>query len=142
MTAEPGNGETADGDVVTPYVPEIVRIVLDGDIVSLRSAIDEGKPLNDTFNGATQSAADLAVLLAVMSSFRNRPLPSDLIVFGEVGLSGELRPVPNGQERLREAAKLGFKQALIPEANAPRHAIDGLQVQAVSRYGDVLDWFS
>ena len=87
----------------------------------------------------SEPAADLAVLLAVMSSFRDRPLPGDLVVFGEVGLSGELRPVPNGQDRLREAAKHGFVQAIIPAANKPRQAIDGLDVTAVSRLSEVLD---
>lgn len=87
----------------------------------------------------SETAADLAVLLAVMSSFRNRPLPPDLIVFGEVGLSGELRPVPNGQERISEAAKHGFHRAIIPAANKPKHAVKGLEVMAVSRLSDVLE---
>ncbi|HAJ92725.1 MAG TPA: DNA repair protein RadA [Gammaproteobacteria bacterium] len=87
----------------------------------------------------SETAADLAVLLAVMSSFRDRPLPSDLIVFGEVGLSGELRPVPNGQERIGEAAKHGFLKAIIPAANKPRQAIKGLDVTAVHRLSQVLD---
>jgi DNA repair protein RadA/Sms len=90
----------------------------------------------------TETAADLAVLLAVMSSFRNRPLPSDLIVFGEVGLSGELRPVPNGQERIGEAAKHGFHKAIIPAANKPRQAIKGLDVTAVHRLSQVIDKIS
>jgi len=89
-----------------------------------------------------ETAADLPVLLAVLSSFRDRTLPNDLIVFGEVGLAGEIRPVPNGQERLREAAKLGFKRALIPAANAPRSAIQGMEVTPVARYSEVLDWFA
>ena len=87
----------------------------------------------------SETAADLAVLLAVMSSFRDRPLPGDLVVFGEVGLSGELRPVPNGQDRLREAAKHGFVQAIIPAANKPRQLVEGLEVTAVSRLSEVLD---
>jgi DNA repair protein RadA/Sms len=89
----------------------------------------------------SETAADLPVLLAVLSSFRDRTLPNDLIVFGEVGLAGEIRPVPNGQDRLREAAKLGFKRALIPSANAPKSGVDGLDIHAVSRYSEVLDWF-
>jgi len=88
-----------------------------------------------------ETAADLPVLLAVLSSFRDRTLPNDLIVFGEVGLAGEIRPVPNGQDRLREAAKLGFKRALIPSANAPKSGVEGLDIHAVSRYSEVLDWF-
>jgi DNA repair protein RadA/Sms len=88
-----------------------------------------------------ETAADLPVLLAVLSSFRDRSLPNDMVVFGEVGLAGEIRPVPNGQERLREAAKLGFKRALIATANAPKSPVRGLDVTAVSRYAEVLDWF-
>ena len=81
----------------------------------------------------TEPAADLAVLLATLSSYRSIALPSDLIIFGEVGLAGELRPVPNGQERLREAAKHGFKLAIIPKANAPKNPIEGLRIKPVSR---------
>jgi DNA repair protein RadA/Sms len=81
----------------------------------------------------SETAADLPLLLAALSSFRNRPLPADLIVFGEVGLAGEIRPVPNGEERLREAAKHGFRRAIVPKGNKPRHAIDGMQVIAASR---------
>jgi DNA repair protein RadA/Sms len=87
----------------------------------------------------TETAADLAVLLAVMSSFRNRPLPEQLIVFGEVGLSGELRPVPNGQERLHEAAKHGFTRALVPAANRPRRSVADFEVTAAGRLSQVLD---
>lgn len=87
----------------------------------------------------TETAADLAVLLAVMSSYRNRPLPADLIVFGEVGLSGELRPVPNGQQRISEAVKHGFHKAIIPAANKPKGTVKGLQVTAVNRLSQVLD---
>ena len=85
-----------------------------------------------------EPAADLAVLLAVSSSMRNRALPRGLVVFGEVGLAGEVRPAPRGQERLREAAKLGFSRALIPRANAPRHAIEGLEIVAVDRVEQAL----
>jgi DNA repair protein RadA/Sms len=81
----------------------------------------------------TEPAADLAVLMAIVSSLRNRPLPAKLVVFGEIGLAGEIRPVQRGQERLKEAAKLGFTQALIPKANKPRQAIAGLEVFAVER---------
>jgi len=81
----------------------------------------------------SEPAADLAVLMAIISSLKNRPLPEKLIVFGEVGLAGEIRPAPRGQERLKEAAKLGFTRALIPEANKPRQAIAGLEIIAVSR---------
>ncbi|MGH8700875.1 MAG: DNA repair protein RadA, partial [Burkholderiales bacterium] len=80
-----------------------------------------------------EPAADLAVLLAIVSSLKNAPLPAKLVVFGEVGLAGEVRPVQRGQERLREAAKLGFTQALIPHANKPRQPIAGLEVIPVRR---------
>jgi len=85
-----------------------------------------------------EPAADLAVLLAVSSSMRNRPLPRGLVVFGEVGLAGEIRPAPRGQERLRESAKLGFSKAVIPKANAPRRPIEGLEIIAVDRVEEAL----
>jgi len=81
----------------------------------------------------SEPAADLAVLMSITSSLKNKPLPSKLIVFGEVGLAGEIRPAPRGQERLKEAAKLGFTRALIPEANRPKQAITGMEVIAVKR---------
>ncbi|MDZ7642737.1 MAG: DNA repair protein RadA [Desulfurivibrio sp.] len=86
-----------------------------------------------------ETAADLALLLAVASSYHNRAIPRDLAVFGEVGLSGEIRPVQSGQERLREAAKHGFKRAVVPKANAPREQIAGLEVQPVARLAQALD---
>lgn len=87
-----------------------------------------------------ETAADLAVLLAALSSFRDRPLPTDLVVFGEVGLAGEIRPVPNGEERLREAAKHGFRQAIVPRANLPRRGgrLEGLELRGVSRLSEVM----
>lgn len=81
----------------------------------------------------TEPAADLAVLAAINSSMRSKPLPRGLVVFGEVGLAGEIRPAPRGQERLREAAKLGFSMAMIPKANAPRQPIEGMTIIAVDR---------
>lgn len=86
-----------------------------------------------------ETSADLAVLLAIVSSFRDRILPQDLIVFGEVGLSGEIRPVPSGQERLREAAKHGFKRAIVPYANAPREKNPGIDVVAVKNLQEALN---
>ena len=86
----------------------------------------------------TEPAADLAVLLAIQSSMRNRPLPRGLAVFGEVGLAGEIRPAPRGQERLREAAKLGFSLAMIPRSNAPRQPIEGLTVIPVERIEEAM----
>ena len=80
-----------------------------------------------------EPAADLAVLLSITSSLKNKALPSKLVVFGEVGLAGEIRPAPRGQERLKEAAKLGFTRALIPDANRPRQPIEGMEVIAVKR---------
>jgi DNA repair protein RadA/Sms len=81
----------------------------------------------------TEPGADLAVILAMVSSLRNKPLPEKLVVFGEVGLAGEVRPVQRGQERLKEAAKLGFTHAIIPKANAPKQKITGMEIFAVER---------
>jgi len=89
----------------------------------------------------TETAADSAMLLAILSSFRNRPLPQKMVTFGEIGLAGEIRPVPNGQERLREAAKHGFTQAVIPKDNMPkkRDIPEGMQVIPVHRVSELLD---
>jgi DNA repair protein RadA/Sms len=87
----------------------------------------------------TETGADLAVLLAMVSSFRNYTLSKDLIVFGEVGLSGEIRPVPNGIDRITEAAKHGFKRAIVPKANMPKHKIPGIDIIPVSRLVDALE---
>ncbi|MBU0689806.1 MAG: DNA repair protein RadA [Gammaproteobacteria bacterium] len=87
----------------------------------------------------TEPGADLAVLLAIVSSLKNKPLPEKMVVFGEVGLAGEVRPVQRGQERLKEAAKLGFTQAIIPKANAPKHKIEGMQVIAVERVEEAVE---
>ncbi|VAW95762.1 DNA repair protein RadA [hydrothermal vent metagenome] len=78
-----------------------------------------------------ETSADLALLLALISSLRDRPLSTDLVVFGEVGLSGEIRPVPSGQERLNAAAKHGFRQAIVPEANVPKGGVKGMKVIGV-----------
>jgi DNA repair protein RadA/Sms len=86
----------------------------------------------------SEPAADLAVLLAIQSSIRNRALPKELIVFGEVGLAGEIRPCPRGQERLKEAAKLGFTIAIIPKANLPKNKIPGLRVIPVERIDEAI----
>lgn len=86
-----------------------------------------------------ETAADLALLATVISSLRNKPLAHDLLVFGEVGLSGEIRPVPSGQERLKEAVKHGFKRAIIPQANAPKTTPEGLTVVAVTRLEQALE---
>jgi DNA repair protein RadA/Sms len=86
----------------------------------------------------SEPAADLAVMLSIQSSLRGKPLPKGFIAFGEVGLAGEVRPAPRGQERLREAAKLGFSQAIIPKANAPKKPIDGLTVHVVERVDEAI----
>jgi DNA repair protein RadA/Sms len=86
-----------------------------------------------------EPAADLAVMLAIQSSLRGRPLPRGFFAFGEVGLAGEVRPAPRGQERLKEAAKLGFSIALVPKANAPRKPIEGLTIHAVERIEQAID---
>ena len=86
-----------------------------------------------------ETGADLALILAVLSSLRNKPLPMDLIVFGEIGLAGEIRPVPSGQERLKEAAKHGFKRAIIPKANAPKNDPPGMTVVAIERLSEIFE---
>ncbi len=85
-----------------------------------------------------ETGADLALLLALISSFRNRPLPQDLVVFGEVGLAGEIRPVTSGQERISEAAKHGFKRAIVPFANKPKSAVENMEVFTVKKLADAL----
>lgn len=86
----------------------------------------------------TEPGADLAVLLAIVSSLKNKPLPKKTVVFGEVGLAGEVRPVQRGQERLKEAAKLGFTQAIIPKANRPKQVVSGIVVILVERVEDAV----
>jgi DNA repair protein RadA/Sms len=87
----------------------------------------------------TETSADLALLLAIVSSFKDQSLPKDLVVFGEIGLAGEIRPVPGGQERLQEAAKHGFTRAIVPKANMPKTKIPGLTVIPVSKIEQALD---
>ncbi len=86
----------------------------------------------------SETSADMAILAAVISSLKNQPLPKDLVIFGELGLAGEIRPVPNGQERLQEAAKHGFKTAIVPRANAPKKAPDGLRIIAIDNLQQAL----
>ena len=86
----------------------------------------------------TEPGADLAVLLAIVSSLKNKPLPEKTVVFGEVGLAGEVRPVQRGQERLKEAAKLGFVQAIVPKANKPKQAISGIEIITVERVDEAV----
>ena len=87
----------------------------------------------------SEPAADLAVMLAISSSLRGKPLPKGFIAFGEVGLAGEVRPAPRGQERLKEAAKLGFSVAVVPTANAPKKPIEGLTIHAVERVEEAMN---
>lgn len=86
-----------------------------------------------------ETAVDLALVLAVLSSLRDQALPQDLLVFGEIGLSGEIRPVSSGPERLREAQKHGFRRAIVPLANKPRRAIESMEVMAVESLQQALD---
>lgn len=90
----------------------------------------------------TETGADLGLLLACVSSFRGRAIPKDWVVFGEVGLSGEVRPVASGQERIREARKHGFQVALVPTGNAPKKPIEGMTVHRVDRLAQVLEIFN
>jgi len=86
-----------------------------------------------------ETAADLAILAATVSSMRNRPLGRELVVFGEVGLAGEVRPVQRGQERIKEALKLGFRRALVPAANMPKKNMDEITLVPVRRLSEALD---
>jgi DNA repair protein RadA/Sms len=86
-----------------------------------------------------ETAADLAIVFALLSSLNGRPLSQDLVVFGELGLTGEIRPVPYGEERLREAAKHGFRRAIVPLANMPRQAIEGIAVTGCAKIADAID---
>ncbi len=90
----------------------------------------------------TETSSDLAILVGIVSSFRDRIIPHDTFFFGEIGLSGEIRPVANGHARLNDAAKHGFKKAVIPKANAPKKAIEGLMIYAVSTLSEALDVLS
>ncbi len=85
-----------------------------------------------------ETGADLALVLAIVSSVNDKPLPADMVIFGELGLAGEIRPVSNGQERLRESAKHGFKRAIVPYLNVPKNGVPGMQVNGVSTLSEVL----
>ncbi|MGR8948832.1 MAG: DNA repair protein RadA [Gammaproteobacteria bacterium] len=87
----------------------------------------------------TETGVDLPILAAIVSSLRDKPVNRDTAIFGEVGLAGEIRPVQAGEERLREAAKHGFKQAIVPQANAPKATIKGMEVLPVVRLSDALE---
>jgi len=137
-------------DQVQGGYPKRVAVGLDGQRLEMHLAVMHrhcGVSLADqdvfanVAGGArvAETAADLALLVSIFSSFQNKALPKDLVVFGELGLTGEIRPVPNGQERLREAQKHGFTQALVPQANRPRAPIAGIEVQTMASLSDVLD---
>ena len=85
-----------------------------------------------------ETGADLPLLLAVVSSLNGRPVAADVVVFGEVGLAGEIRPVAYGEERLAEAAKHGFKRAIVPTGNKPRRVIEGIKIAPAAHLGDAL----
>ena len=87
----------------------------------------------------SETSADLALIAALVSSFKNQALDRQLVVFGEVGLGGEIRPVPSGQERLREASKHGFTRAIVPKANKPKESIEGMEIVAVSSLSEALE---
>jgi len=87
----------------------------------------------------SETGADLPILLAILSSLRNKPLPKNLVTFGEVGLAGEIRPVQSGMERLHESVKHGFKHAIIPMSNKPKQKISGIKINAVTKLADVLE---
>ncbi len=86
-----------------------------------------------------ETAMDLPLILAALSSFRNKPLADDLVVFGEIGLAGEIRPVPSGEERIKAAAKQGFKRFILPKSNAPRERIAGVEIMPVTRLDEALE---
>jgi len=89
----------------------------------------------------TETASDLAIIVGIVSSLKDRTVPHDVVFFGEIGLNGEIRPVANGYARLNEAVKHGFKRAVIPKANAPKEAVKGLDICAVSTVSEALDVF-
>ena len=137
-------------DQVQGGYPKRVAVGLDGQRLGMHLAVMHrhcGVSLADqdvfanVAGGArvAETAADLALLISVFSSYLNKSLPKDLVVFGELGLTGEIRPVPNGQERLREAQKHGFTQALVPRANRPRAPINGIEVQTIASLSDALE---
>jgi len=133
------------------HVDPFGTIILPAMLILLRSPFLFGyaKPVPVNFRRLDRPRRDMVwvalagpgtnVLLAIVSSVRNHPLPRGLFAFGEIGLAGEIRPAPRGQERLREAAKLGFAHAIIPRANAPKRAIEGLEIVAVDRLEQALE---
>lgn len=136
-------------DVQSGY-PRRVAVGVDAQRLSMQLAIMHkhcGLTLNDqdVFANVTggirvsETATDLATIVAVYSSFRNRPVPRNLVIFGELGLAGEIRPVPNGQERLREAQKHGFTHAVIPTANVARQPIQGISANGAAKLADALE---
>ncbi len=89
----------------------------------------------------SETAADIAILMAILSSLKDKPLDRHLLAFGEVGLSGEIRPVQNGIERLKEAEKHGFTDAIIPVSNSPSQSIGQLQTHTIKQLSEILQFF-
>ena len=87
----------------------------------------------------TETSADLAIVMAIVSSYREIKIPKEMFIFGEVGLSGEIRPVPNGSERINEAIKHGFKKAIVPIANLPKGKLDGFEIHGVKNLQEALN---
>jgi DNA repair protein RadA/Sms len=136
-------------DVSHASNPRRVAVGLDGNRIAMLLAVlhrHAGVALHghDVFVNVVggvrlnETAADLPVLAAALSSLEGRPLPQDLVCFGEVGLAGEIRPVPFGEERLREAAKHGFRRAVVPRANVPRKPVDGMTVAGVGQMAEAV----
>ena len=122
--------------------PRRVTVGIDSTRVAMLLAVHDQDVYVNVVGGirVSEPSADLAILLSVLSSMQDRPIPAEVMSFGEVGLSGEVRPCANGQERIREAAKHGFRTAIVPAANAPRSAPPGLQVVPVQTLQQALDW--
>ena len=119
------------------------RLESEGIAVFMRDnfTIDTDPLVSNAVGGVkiTEPGVDLAILCAIISSFRDQPLNQKTVIFGEIGLAGEVRPVQRGQERLKEAAKLGFTRAIIPKANQAKQNIKGIEVLPVESLAQVLD---
>ncbi len=128
-----------------PLLVEIQALVDHSMMSNPRRVAVGNRPDQDVFVNVvggvkvSETSADLALLMSLVSSLRDRPLPNDLVVFGEVGLAGEIRPVPSGQERISEAAKHGFKRAIVPHGNMPKKPPANMQVFGVKKLADALD---
>jgi DNA repair protein RadA/Sms len=139
-------------DASASATPRRVAVGIDGNRLTMLLAIAHrhaalALPGQDVFANVVggvrlaETAGDLAIVMAARSSLLDTPVPNSLVAFGELGLAGEIRPVPFGEERLREAAKHGFKLAVVPEANVPKRPPEGMQVRGVTRLRDALEAF-